>query len=341
MMIQIGNIRRLSFALIIYSILCTVFSVIVSCSDRENIMLTDDTGTPILFSVSQSKFSRAVSSNAISNFKVYAYDSKGNYYINGAKFNGNGTSNSSETYYWPLSGSLSFYAISPSDDNNNIYSISNGVLSYTVPTDNSKQIDLMVAKAANQTKSTNKGVVNLQFQHVLSQVVFKGYVSVSGLSVEVQSITIHNVNSVMTLGLNGTATAPAAKYANYSIGMDRVKTVTSAIEDKADDLTASDGVLMLVPQTLTGWDGKTTIEDADKSNLSYIEVSYRSKMNGIYIVGSSSSFVTRYVPLSMQLLDGKSYTFNIAFKGQANPTIKIGTGTTTPEESQAKPHIFY
>ena len=38
---------------------------------------------------------------------------------------------------------------------------------------------------------------------------------------------------------------------------------------------------------------------------------------------------------------GKSYTFNIAFKGQANPTIKIGTGTTTPEESQAKPHIFY
>ena len=339
-MIHIRNIRRLSFALIIYSILCTVFSVIVSCSDRENIMQTDDTGTPILFSVSQSKFSRAVSSNAVSNFKVYAYDSKGNYYINGAKFNGDGTSNSSEIYYWPLSGSLSFYAISPFDDNN-IYSISNGVLSYTVPTDNSKQIDLMTAKAANQTKTTNKGVVNLQFQHVLSKVSFKGYVSVSGLSVEVQSITIHNVNSVMALGLNGTATTPTAKYANYSIGMDGVKTITSAIEDKADDLTASYGVLMLVPQTLTGWDGKPSIEDADKSNLSYIEVSYRSKMNGSYIVGSSSSFVTRYVPLSMQLLEGKSYTFNIAFKGQANPTIKIGTGTTTPEESQAKPHIFY
>ena len=332
MMIHIRNIRRLSFALIIYSILCTVFSVIVSCSDRENIMQTDDTGTPILFSVSQSKFSRAVSSNAVSNFKVYAYDSKGNYYINGAKFNGDGTSNSSEIYYWPLSGSLSFYAISPSDDNN-IYSISNGVLSYTVPTDNSKQIDLMTAKAANQTKTTNKGVVNLEFQHVLSKVSFKGYVSVSGLIVEVQSITIHNVNSVMALGLNGTATTPTAKYANYSIGMDGVKTITSSIEDKADDLTASDGVLMLVPQELTGWDGKTTIEDADAAHASYLEVSCKIKEGSSYLVGSASGYGKSYIPLSCKLEAGKNYVFNFHFTG---PVIKIGTVTMIPEESEAK-----
>ena len=310
----------------------------VSCSDKEDMLQNEEKGNPISFSVLQDSFTRAAT-GSVSYFKVYAYDSESKLYIDGAKFNSKGECEETVPYYWPTSGSLSFYAISPYSDN--AYSILNGVLTYTVPTDNSKQIDLMVAKAANQTYKGTNGIVPITFQHALSRVVFKGYVSVSGLSVEVQRITIHNVNSVMALGLNGTATIPTAKYANYSIGMGGIKTVTSVAEDKSDDLTAADGALMLVPQTLTGWDGKTSIEDADKSNRSYIEVSYRSKMNGSYIVGSSSSFVTKYVPISVQLLEGKNYSFNISFKGQANPTIKIGTETITPEESQAKSHIFY
>ena len=164
---------------------------------------------PISFEVLDDSATRASSSSNISDFTVYAYDTNGKIFINGADYYADGKSKDGMNYYWPTTGGLSFYAITPSANSN--YTFNGGLLTYTVPTDNKAQVDLMTAKAANQTKTTNKGIVNLQFQHALSQVVFKGMTKSSNLSVEIESITIHNVNSVMTIALNGTTTTPTAK----------------------------------------------------------------------------------------------------------------------------------
>ena len=223
--------------------------------------------------------------------------------------------------YWP-NEAMNFYAITPSSNSN--YAFNGGLLTYTVPTDNSKQIDLMIAQAANQTKNTNKGVVNLPFQHTLSQVVFKGMTKSSNLSVEIQSITIHNVNSVMTLGLNGTATAPAVNYANYTLGMGGTKTVAVTDANKAVDLTAADGALMLVPQTLTGWTDKTSTTAADAAHQSYIEIVCKitSKTNtGVtYLLGSATAYDKTFVPLPAKWEAGKRYVYTLQFGGGKNNT---------------------
>ena len=222
--------------------------------------------------------------------------------------------------YWP-NEAMNFYAVTPSSNSN--YSFNGGLLTYTVPTDNSKQIDLMTAKAANQTKTTNKGVVNLQFQHALSQVVFKAITKSSNLSVEIQSITIHNVNSVMTLGLNGTATAPAAKYANYGLGMGGTKTVAVTDASKAVNLTAADGALMLVPQTLTGWTDKTSTTAADAAHQAYIEIVCRitSKTSAgvTYLVGTATAYDKTCVSLPATWEAGKRYVYTLQFGGGKDP----------------------
>lgn len=263
----------------------------------------------------------------VQNFKVWGYlSSGGNYYLGrtgdaGVLIANRGAGNwdyntATDMVYWP-NEPLNFYAITPSSNSN--YSFNGGLLTYTVPTDNSKQVDLMTAKANNQTKNTNKGVVNLQFQHALSQVVFKGMTKSSNLSVEIKSITIHNVNSVMTLALNGNASAPSAKYANYSLGMGGVKTVAVTDANRAVNLTADDGSLLLVPQTLTAWSNNTSTTAADAAHQSYIEIECKitsTNSNGVtYLLGSGSAYDKTYISLPATWQAGKRYIYTLQFGG--------------------------
>lgn len=316
-------------------VLLALSGMFISCKDDIEGQYTVCSQVPISFVLEDYSATRGSSLSTISEFTVYAYDSDGKVFINGAQFYADGKSKNGKNYYWPTSGSLTFYAFTPTENAN--LSVNNNVLSYTVPMDNSEQIDLMTAKAENQTMSANGGVVKLSFAHVLSKVSFKGYTSISGLTAEIESITLHNVNSVMATGLDGTTVAtPTPQYANYSLGMSNTKTVTSTDAGNADNLTADDGVMLLVPQTLTPWSGNTTTAAADAASQSYLEVSCKIKMGSHYFVGSSSEFGKSYIPMSSTFEAGKSYVFNLCFDG---PIISIGSGTTIPEESQAKPQI--
>lgn len=263
----------------------------------------------------------------VKNFKVWGYLTNGGaYYLGrtgdaGVLINnmGNGQwdyATQTDLVYWP-NDAMNFYAITPSANDN--YAFDGGQLTYTVPTDNSKQVDLMTAKADNQTKATNKGIVNLKFQHALSQVVFKGMTKSTNLGVEIESITIHNVNSVMTIGLNGAAVAPTAKYANYGIGMSNTKTVAVTDASKAVNLTAANGAMLLVPQTLTTWTNKTSISEADAANQAYIEISCKitsTNSDGVtYLVGTATAYDKCYVPLSGTWEAGKRYVYTLQFGG--------------------------
>lgn len=222
--------------------------------------------------------------------------------------------------YWP-NEAMKFYAITPSTNANYSYTSSNGNFYYTVPTDNSQQIDLMHAYAANQTKTTNKGVVNLQFQHVLSQVVFKAITKSSNLSVEIQSIKIHNVQSQLYVSLISAwrFVASNSPYANYSVGMGGIKTVAVTDASKAVSLTAADGALMLIPQTLTGWANNTSTTAADAAHQCYIEVvckiTSKTSTGVTYLVGSPTAYDSSYFPLSGTWEAGKRYVYTLQFGG--------------------------
>ena len=317
-------------------VLLALSGMFISCKDDIEGQYTVCSQVPISFVLEDYSATRGSSLSTISEFTVYAYDSDGKVFINGAQFYADGKSKNGKNYYWPTSGSLTFYAFTPTENAN--LSVNNNVLSYTVPMDNSAQIDLMTAKAENQTMSANGGVVKLSFAHVLSKVSFKGYTSISGLTAEIESITLHNVNSVMATGLDGTTVAtPTPQYANYSLGMSDTKTVTSTDAGKADNLTADDGAMMLVPQTFSPWNGTTSITEADAAKQCYIEVKCKIKVGTHYLVGSLSDYGAVYVPLSATIESGKSYTFNLCFDG---PVIRISQGSTVPEESEAKEMVL-
>ena len=222
--------------------------------------------------------------------------------------------------YWP-NEAMKFYAITPSTNANYSYTSSNGNFCYTVPTDNSQQIDLMHAYAANQTKTTNKGVVNLQFQHALSQVVFKAITKSSNLNVEIQSIKIHNVQSKLYVSLisDWSFLQSYSPYANYSLGMGGTKTVAVTDASNAVNLTTADGALMLAPQTLSGWTDKTSTTAVDAAHQCYIEIvckiTSKTSSGTVYLLGSPTAYDSTYFPLSGTWEAGKRYVYTLQFGG--------------------------
>lgn len=80
----------------------------------------------------------------------------------------------SPTKYWPNNASqqLDFLAYAPYGDDTHI-SVSESTLTFTVDDNAENQVDLIVATAKNQTRSTNHGAVALHFRHLLSRLQFE------------------------------------------------------------------------------------------------------------------------------------------------------------------------
>lgn len=89
----------------------------------------------------------------------------------------------SDLHYWPKEGSLNFYAVSPATIPEDLtlyhWTIEKATKTITYScfdeynrTDGKENPDVMYAIATNQTQSIQAGKVNLNFQHILSQVVF-------------------------------------------------------------------------------------------------------------------------------------------------------------------------
>lgn len=324
------NIKLLAFAMIgimsVYS-----FS---SCSEDDSVSSNSisQKGDPVDFSaiIDNANGTRATpttSSNYLTqmkDFKVWGLFSGSTEFYLGAIDKGiyithtSGKSDwsyktATDMVYWPTK-SLDFYAISPSDDAN--YRWQTGNLSYTIPTDQSKQVDLLYATANNQLKTTNAGIVNLNFHHALSQVVFKGITKSSNLSVEVKGITIHNLDNAYWKRFSGLAiTGFVPTYSNYAVGLSKPTTVNST--STSVSLTDNTGALMLKPQALTPWTDKTTISSADGKHQCYLEIECKitSKTStGVsYLVGSATAYGKTYIPLGGIWDEGKRYIYTLQF----------------------------
>lgn len=288
-------------------------------------------------------------------FKVwgYYYDG-GDYYLGtlggngGIVFNGsNGEfdyAQSTDLTYWPNDGkTLNFYAISPATNDNFAWDAS-GQLKYTVPTDQSEQIDLMQAHTENVSKPAN-GKADLKFKHLLSQVLFKAKSASSKIEAEIKSITIHKVrgggffqpkDTKIPDGYTTTSFwEDGGDYVDYAVGLTNSVTVTyENSKDKSVDATDADGMLMLIPQQLKGKPAGTTIVDANTNNLTYIEVEAKIISHGekdTYLLGSATEYGKTYIGLGTKWEAGKKYIYTLVFGGKdgggENPD---GKPTLTP-----------
>lgn len=326
-----------------------VMASLSGCSDTELASIdTAQEKTPIGFhTVGSQMGSRAdiiTSENlTTTDFNVYAFDEDGNAFMgendtdddvmahNGVHIKYDKTTNAwtyanpSDLRYWPDS-QLDFYAVSPGtvkDEQLKMHynwKINNvaQTITYTsfdeYGTSTHQNLDAMYAVAKGQTKN-NSGKVNLNFKHILSQVLFKAKTNDDKLEVEINGIKFHNFQT------GGTFTIPAwepqrtdwsqtgSAQITFTVGMDGTAKFTNT---GIDVFTKP---MLFVPQSLTAWvPSEKDKEAADIAKLTYLEISCRIKQNDTYLFGKNG-FETLYVPFSATWDPGKRYVYTLIFGG--------------------------
>ena len=283
-----------------------------------------------------------------------------------------GTANftSQTTHYWPSSGTMFFFAYNEdalTSSAQTVTPVINGT-TQTLPnfqpnTAMASQKDLLVAYSGDQTKT--QGAATLHFKHALSQIKVKALnTNTDGLQVKILGVRINGLNSTATFTYpNSAATAvgtalqttdwnPADNSTNksgdYIVKFDG--TGVADISTLATELTADAQTIMeagengnksfmVLPQTLTSWDGSSTVSGEGDPQGAYIsvlcQISVPSGVDGGWtqyfpsIIGNEDNegkFAWTAIPFpaNTKLEPGYCYTYTLKF-GE-------GAGTTDPDQ---------
>ena len=220
-------------------------------------------------------------------FDVYAYSSDAQGFANEVSstpdfmkdldVNVGGTSSAltytySPVRYWPtdeVNNLLTFFATYPANNNNlkpDFSANKLGSYTYTVSTDAAKQYDFMLADPAidqtfNKTNSNVKGLVKLNFHHMLSQINFSVKLADdldAATTVTLKSITLNNISAKGVVAIEntdvvsnnwtveGSTAYPVAKLANTELS-------TTAVA------TSGETSLILLPQALAAGEKTFTV----------------------------------------------------------------------------------
>ncbi len=186
--------------------------------------------------------------------------------------------------YWPDSKGLDFYAVAGRTTNTlTSVGVNTASFNYTVHTDVANQEDVVYAAAKNKLKSSGT-TVNLNFRHALSQVVFKAKNTNPNLYVEIEGVSICNLDgdgdytfgsaatddkmehvdsnheqSTYQNGGRGTWNLGTSTLTDYSVSFNAVKLAGSSdTKSLTYDLTDATNnkntkAMMLLPQKTTAW----------------------------------------------------------------------------------------
>ncbi len=185
-------------------------------------------------------------------FGVYGYAYKGadwesrsnvtTYFDKETATNNNGLWTTGQTRYWPgVSYRMYFFAYAPSDmaalsaDNHT------PVLEYTVPTDVTKQKDLVVA--TNDVPGNHNQSVAMPFRHILTAVKVK---AAKGMSGTVKKVALKNIKN------SGTYTFGENLWTGQGTGNFELVQEVTLDPDAEDGTPVADGehTFMMIPQTL-------------------------------------------------------------------------------------------
>ncbi len=239
--------------------------------------------------------------------------------------------------YWPTSGNVDFYAVSPAITDDLVHrfaydmtSAAKTITYATVDEYNSTgtNYDVMYAVTKGRNKENNgKTAVQMKFKHILSQVVFKAKTTSSILEVDVESVKIRNFVHGGTFTLPAGEGEPAMsdwKLSPIAAGAYTVKLKEANVKTKnaAVDLSDMASPLMMIPQKLTKWStysAGTAVSklDADNAKECYLEISMKLKQNDSYLIGSATGYKTVYVPFDNATgwEPGKRYIYTLIFGG--------------------------
>ena len=184
----------------------------------------------------------------------------------------------------------------------------------------------MFAKADGQTRETNSQTVGLNFQHGMSQVVFSGKLASDKIEATVHGIEIHNLHNTGKVGYMGTnaelqAQTTGEAATTFAAGLVSDAKVTSS--SQATVLSAADGALFMLPQTVAKWNttakNPVPTSEADANHNSYLKVTctVKDKASGVVLVNNGAI----YIPLEVNWQQGKKYSYTLVF-GQGEQGFK-------------------
>ena len=237
--------------------------------------------------------------------------------------------------YWPTSGDVDFYAVSPAITDELVplfaYDMTSAAKTITYTTfdeyrSTGTNHDVMYAVTKGRNKENNGAMaVQMNFKHILSQVVFKAKTTSSILEVDVQRVKIRNfvVGGTFTLpdgepAMSNWSLSGAAE-GIYTVKLDAANVVT---KNAVVDLSDMNSPLMMIPQKLTKWStysAGTAVSkhEADNANECYLEILMKLKQNDSYLIGSAAEYKTVYVPFDNATgwEPGKRYIYTLIFGG--------------------------
>lgn len=238
--------------------------------------------------------------------------------------------------YWPTAGDVDFYAVSPAITDDLVHqgfaydmtSTAKTITYATVDEYNSAGTnhDVMYAVTKGRNKENNGTMpVQMNFKHILSQVVFKAKTTSSILEVDVKCIKIHNFvySGTFTLpagepAMSDWKPSPAAKGA-YTVKLNAANVKTNNAVVNLSDMNSP---MMLIPQKLTKWStysagAAVSKLEADNAIECYLEISMKLKQNDSYLIGSAAEYKTVYVPFDNATgwEPGKRYIYTLIFGG--------------------------
>ena len=195
------------------------------------------------------------------------------------------------------------------------------VANITVPTTVADQKDIMFAMTGALTSATNSGTASLTFNHALAQVVFSAKVASAQLSADITSVEIVNVKQSGTAGYadGATLTAAATGDASQTFGVG-LSAATVTIDGAnggttAANITAANGALMMLPQTVTRWAttaaSPVTTATADAAHNSYLKVHCTvTNLNDNSVLIDDDDV---YIPFAINWEKGNKYTYTLIF----------------------------
>ena len=325
-----------------------------SCSSEETTDVAKSTAISFRPTVGFNSRGAELNNTNFSDMWVYAYDLKatqgtGNGF-EAEKFTKQGTSNDflpDTPLFWQAGSELRFFAINPVKENWHgtleINKTSASFSNVSIPTNIEDQKDLVIGSASAQATNHMDGTgVDLTLNHILSQINFKAVNTNKRLTYHIAAIRIVHAKNTDSYTFNPTSSQTGAWDGNptgdvtYELDFKNNAIELDGTDGKTEAFLTHEGHgAMLVPQSLTPWNGKEVSDAVPFDGGSYIALLVNVRFtNGTWVYPKKANGKEDYgwiaIPLPKNNAGGDKAEWKMGNKYIYTLNLSEGCGKVDP-----------